>query len=125
MRRRPYRPHRRKHRKRDPEPKTLRQERKEFHKHLATYLVMSAFFIAINLFSSRGPGFLWFQWPMLGWGIGVVFHFMKAYVPAFYDEEQEEEYLELKETESEAESEEKEEVELEESARPWKDQDLV
>jgi len=86
---------------------------------------MSVFFMAVNLFSSRGPNFIWFHWPILGWGIGVAFHFLKAYVPAFYDEEQEEEYLELRETGPNPRSREKEEVEVEEPARPWKDQDLV
>jgi len=32
----------------------------------------------INVFSSRGE--CWFYWPLVGWGIGVFFHFPKVFV---------------------------------------------
>jgi Zn-dependent protease len=44
---------------------------KKFYSHLVTYIGCSLLFIAINL-SSPGP--IWFIWPILGWGIGMLFH---------------------------------------------------
>ncbi len=37
--------------------------------HLAIYLTVNAFLLALNLITS--PDHLWFYWPLLGWGIGV------------------------------------------------------
>lgn len=51
--------------------KQARKE-KEFYGHLATYLVVNAIFLTMNLLSD--PGNLWFFWPLLGWGIGIVSH---------------------------------------------------
>ncbi len=47
-------------------------ERKDFYGHLAAYVIINCFLIAINLLTS--PGKLWFIWPMFGWGIGLAFH---------------------------------------------------
>ena len=44
-----------------------------FYVHLAVYLFVNALLIAINLLTSAGER-LWFQWPLLGWGIGVFVH---------------------------------------------------
>ncbi len=49
-----------------------------FYVHLAVYLVVNALLIAINLLASAGR--LWFQWPLLGWGIGVFVHAVVAFV---------------------------------------------
>ncbi len=43
-----------------------------FYVHLAVYLVVNALLISINLLTSAER--LWFQWPLLGWGIGVFAH---------------------------------------------------
>lgn len=48
-----------------------------FRSHLTIYLVVNAGLAAINLLSS--PGNLWFLWPMIGWGIGLVAHGMATY----------------------------------------------
>ena len=45
------------------------KKKKDFYSHLATYLAMGAFFLALNLLTA--PGRWWFYWPMLGWGIGL------------------------------------------------------
>lgn len=45
---------------------------KEFYVHLASYLVVNTMLIGINLFTS--PGYLWFVWCILGWGVGIVSH---------------------------------------------------
>ena len=43
-----------------------------FYIHLTAYAVVNALLVAINLFTS--PGYLWFKWPLLGWGVGVLVH---------------------------------------------------
>ncbi|HKU42676.1 MAG TPA: 2TM domain-containing protein [Polyangiales bacterium] len=53
----------------------------EFYRHVLTYAVVMAALAAINLITS--PGYLWFLWPAVGWGIGVVAH--AANVFAFSD----------------------------------------
>lgn len=40
--------------------------------HLAIYIVVNAILIFVDLSSS---GELWFFWPLIGWGIGVIAHF--------------------------------------------------
>ena len=49
-----------------------------FYIHLAAYIVVNILLIIINL--STSPGYLWFKWPLLGWGIGIVFHALGAFV---------------------------------------------
>lgn len=43
-----------------------------FYIHLTAYAVVNALLVAINLITS--PGYLWFVWPLLGWGVGVLAH---------------------------------------------------
>lgn len=52
-------------------------EIKGFYRNLISYIVVNLGFLAINLLTS--PEHLWFYWPMLGWGIGVLFHGMKVF----------------------------------------------
>jgi hypothetical protein len=58
--------------------KMLRRKAK-FHRHLWSYIIVVGVLILINIFT---PGPWWFQWPMLGWGIGLAFGFRAAYFPA-------------------------------------------
>ena len=43
-----------------------------FYIHLTVYVVVNALLVSINLVTS--PGYLWFVWPLLGWGIGILAH---------------------------------------------------
>lgn len=43
---------------------------KGFYSHLFTYIVVNSGLIILNL--ATYPKHLWFFWPLLGWGIGVV-----------------------------------------------------
>ena len=43
-----------------------------FYIHLTAYLVVNALLVAINLATSTKH--LWFKWPLLGWGVGIVAH---------------------------------------------------
>lgn len=65
------------------EAKKRVDEIKGFYGNLTAYIIVNAFLIVINLMTSRE--YLWFFWPLLGWGIGVAFHAMKVfnYLPFF------------------------------------------
>jgi hypothetical protein len=43
-----------------------------FYIHLAVYLGVNLLLIIINLLNA--PHYLWFKWPLMGWGIGLFFH---------------------------------------------------
>ena len=59
--------------------KDWRQNRKfGFHWHLWSYLITCGLLLLVN---SLTPGPWWFQWPVIGWGIGVLFHFQSVYYP--------------------------------------------
>ena len=49
---------------------------KEFYQNLASYCIIIPFLIFINFRFS--PGFHWFWFPIFGWGIGLVFHFLEV-----------------------------------------------
>lgn len=46
--------------------------KRELYMHLASYLVVNAALVAI--WALTGAGYRWFVWPLLGWGVGLVFH---------------------------------------------------
>ena len=61
------------------EAREWRRSRKfGFHWHLWSYLATGGILVLIN---SLTPGPWWFQWPLIGWGIGLVFHFQSVYFP--------------------------------------------
>ncbi|MFM7085213.1 MAG: 2TM domain-containing protein [Hyphomicrobium sp.] len=43
-----------------------------FRAHLVVYLSVNAFLIILNLLGNSQH--LWFYWPLLGWGIGLLAH---------------------------------------------------
>ncbi len=49
---------------------------KEFYQNLASYVIVIPILIYINLTFS--PWFHWFWFPLVGWGIGVLFHWLEA-----------------------------------------------
>ena len=49
-----------------------------FYIHLAVYVGVNLLLIVINVATS--PQYLWFKWPLLGWGIGLFFHGMSIFV---------------------------------------------
>ncbi len=62
----------------------IAKRRVEFKRHLSTYLVINAMFWVLWYFSEgqheRSHFLPWPVWPMLGWGIGIVFSYLNAYV---------------------------------------------
>ena len=53
------------------------KELKGFYGNLISYCIVIPFLIIVNLITS--PKYLWFYWPMLGWGIGVISHAMQVF----------------------------------------------
>jgi len=51
---------------------TAARPRIGFWIHLATYLLVNALLVGVNLLTS--PDHLWFQWPLVGWGLGILLH---------------------------------------------------
>lgn len=47
---------------------------KEFYQNLVSYVIIIPFLVFINLYFS--PQFQWFWFPMVGWGIGIIFHWL-------------------------------------------------
>jgi len=50
---------------------------KGFYGNLVAYIIVNAVLIFINLYTS--PKHLWFYWPLLWWGVGVLFHGLKVF----------------------------------------------
>ncbi|CAA7386377.1 2TM domain-containing protein [Chryseobacterium fistulae] len=48
------------------------KEIKGFYGNLTSYCLVIPFLFILNLITS--PQHLWFYWPMLGWGIGIIAH---------------------------------------------------
>lgn len=49
-----------------------------FYVHLAVYIGVNILLIMINL--STSPEYLWFKWPLLGWGTGLFFHGLSVFI---------------------------------------------
>ncbi len=75
------------------------KEIKGFYGNLVSYILVISFLTFINL--KYTPEHLWFYWPMLGWGIGVLFHAFGVFniVPFFGDDWEEKKIKELMEEE--------------------------
>ncbi|MBI5917105.1 MAG: 2TM domain-containing protein [Bacteroidetes bacterium] len=56
--------------------------KKEFYQHLMSYAIVNGFLMALNLIVS--PGYFWFIFPLLGWGVGLAFHYVDVFgIPGF------------------------------------------
>jgi len=58
--------------------KTRVEEKLGFVMHLACYVVVNIFLVALNLATS--PGYFWAKWAMLGWGIGLALHGVGVFI---------------------------------------------
>lgn len=54
------------------------EEKLGFLKHLVVYIIVNAFLFVIN--AVTGPKFWWFLFPLGGWGIALVAHFVTVFV---------------------------------------------
>ncbi|GAA5091549.1 hypothetical protein GCM10023210_19090 [Chryseobacterium ginsengisoli] len=48
------------------------KELKGFYGNLTSYCLVIPFLAVLNLLTA--PGYLWFLWPMMGWGMGIAAH---------------------------------------------------
>ena len=67
----------------DPVLWDIAKRRASFKYHLGAYIIMNCFFWVMWSLTGRNNsdfGFPWPLWPLFGWGIGLLFHFMGAYV---------------------------------------------
>ena len=60
------------------EAEKIVEEKKGFRTHFIVYLAVNILLIII--WAATGAGFPWFVFPLGGWGIGVLFHFINVYV---------------------------------------------
>lgn len=77
----------------DKQLRDLARRRVDFRRHLMVYFIVNASFWAIWYFTGRG--YMWPVWPMAGWAVGVIFHYVFEYRSSSIFSE-EEEYNKLK-----------------------------
>jgi hypothetical protein len=51
--------------------------KRDFRSNLVSYVVVNAFLIGVWAFT--GAGYFWPGWVLLGWGVGLVFHWWDVY----------------------------------------------
>jgi len=49
-----------------------------FYIHVSIYIAVNVILVIVNLSGSSDN--LWFKWPLLGWGIGVLSHALMVFV---------------------------------------------
>ena len=59
--------------------KWLNKKRAEFRNHLWSYIIVNTALLLMNFFTIFIVNIWWFQWPLLGWGIGLAFHYRDAF----------------------------------------------
>ncbi|MEL6390425.1 MAG: 2TM domain-containing protein [Bacteroidota bacterium] len=69
------------------------RKRRKFYSHAMSWVVMSVFFILLNLATSD---FFWAIFPILGWGLGVAFHAISIFSYEWEDTEVDREYERLR-----------------------------
>lgn len=62
------------------------RKKREFLQHATAYVVINVTLVVIWLLTTPG-GFFWPMFPILGWGVGIVFHALDVYSPAQPTEE--------------------------------------
>ncbi len=79
------------------EAKEIAERKLGFYIHLAVYILVNILLVSIWYFT--GKGYPWFIFPLVGWGIGVVMHFLATFVfteREYLDRMAEKEYKKLK-----------------------------
>ena len=54
------------------------EEKKGFRTHFVVYIGVNILLVVV--WAATGAGFPWFVFPLGGWGIGILFHFLGVYV---------------------------------------------
>ncbi len=55
------------------------EDKKGFYVHFTVYIIVNIGLVLIWAFPAGG-GYPWFLWPLGGWGIGILFHFLGVFV---------------------------------------------
>jgi len=56
------------------------QARVSFKKHLLSYILVNLMLVGIWFFSGNDYNqYFWPKWPLLGWGIGIISHYLQTY----------------------------------------------
>lgn len=55
---------------------TIEEKKRGFFIHLTVYVLVNALLVAVNLVYS--PKHLWFFYVLLGWGIGILMHYLNG-----------------------------------------------
>ncbi|MCB0569002.1 MAG: 2TM domain-containing protein [Phaeodactylibacter sp.] len=54
--------------------------KKGFYAHLGSYIAVGIFFLAMNLLTFKDGGHeIWFMYPMLPWGVGLLIHYFAIF----------------------------------------------
>jgi hypothetical protein len=53
------------------------KKKREFGAHLLAYVSVNA--LLVGIWATTGAGFFWPIFPLLGWGIGILFHWLDVY----------------------------------------------
>ena len=76
------------------------EEKAGFYVHFGLYVIVNLFLIVIWWFTGGPKAFPWFIFPLFGWGIGIVAHFIGTYRgESFVEKMAEDEYRKLKKRE--------------------------
>jgi uncharacterized membrane protein YdbT with pleckstrin-like domain len=56
----------------------IAMKKMDFIRHFLIYLVVMVVLAIVN--NTTWTGYQWWLWPALGWGIGIVAHFLSAFI---------------------------------------------
>ena len=59
------------------EARQIVAQKKKFYANFTSWAIMTVFFFAVNMTTS--PGFHWWIFPTLGWGVGVAHQFISVF----------------------------------------------
>lgn len=64
------------------EAKKRVKAKKGFYQHLMSFVIVNIFLFSLNMITS--PFTWWFIYPLLGWGVGLAFHYVEVFgIPGF------------------------------------------
>jgi len=55
------------------------QKKKNFYRHLSVYIAVSLFFFILNMVTLGDDPEIWFFFPMLPWGVGLLIHYFSMF----------------------------------------------
>jgi len=73
------------------------KKRSAFKLSVIIYIVINAFLVGLWYFTTGPHFYFWPAWPMMGWGFGIIFQFVDAYMTnGLFSEDKEFEKLKRK-----------------------------